>query len=360
MRLLSNPNEDIRHLPHISGGYEWWYFDGLSKDEKYSFVIIFYEGNPFSTRYNRAIEEGKEPDPSAHPAISISIYENGTPIYYSFTEFEEAECNFSEDLPYLKLGSHQMKLVEHESTLVYELRLAEILACGDQLNATIHFESPSLKSQLFQNTSNTGKGHLWNLVQPRAHIKANMQITPSGEELRPISFEGRGYHDHNIGHEPMRNEFVDWYWGRIHFDYATLVYYVMNRQEEEQHRAWLISRDNGMVLETFDEVLLTDKGWTLFGLKPARKIGLRSDQGEIHIQHSRLLDNGPFYQRYQSDAFLRFKDEIVEKKQGICEYIHPDRIFNRFFWPFVDMRIRYKAEKPHWVQQSKRLYQWTW
>jgi len=73
------------------------------------------------------------------------------------------------------------------------------------------------------------------------------------------------------------------------------------------------------------------------------------------------LDNGPFYRRYSSDAFLRIKHRgLVESKSGITEYIYPSRIYSRIFWPFVDMRIRYAAENPHWIQRSKTLYRWTW
>ncbi|NGP88075.1 hypothetical protein [Fodinibius halophilus] len=361
MNVLSDFNKDARHTPRRSGGYEWWYFDGLSHDEKYGFVIIFYEGNPFSTRYNRALGDSKEPLPSAYPAISISIYEEGKPIYYSFTEFDEADCSFSEEHPHIQMGAHYMESHQEEDTLVYEITLAETLASGDQLDGTVKFESQYSESDLFSERSDDEQGHMWNLVQPRAHCKANLNISEPGEEERQIVFEGRGYHDHNNGNEPMCNEFIDWYWGRIHFDYATLVYYVMNHHEGERHCAWLLSDDNSTVIETFDEVSLADKGWTLFGLKAARKVGLRSERGEVQVQHSRVLDNGPFYQRYQSDAFLRLADEeIVEKKQGICEYIYPNRIYSRIFWPFVDMRIRYKKEKPHWVQRSKRLYRWTW
>lgn len=160
----------------------------------------------------------------------------------------------------------------------------------------------------------------------------------------------------------MRNKFTDWYWGRIHFEYATLVYYVMNRQDEKQHRAWLIGNNNAEVLDTFTEITLAeDRGLTLFGLNVSRKLSFYSAHAEIQVQLSSLLDNGPFYQRYRSDGFLQVPDSgIIESQSGIGEYIYPDRIYSRLFWPFLDMRIRYKSEKPHWVQKSTKLYRWTW
>ncbi|HKK45553.1 MAG TPA: hypothetical protein VJ964_08530, partial [Balneolaceae bacterium] len=205
------------------------------------------------------------------------------------------------------------------------------------------------------------EGHRWNLVQPRAEVRAEINISSKKENPQKIEFKGRGYHDHNTGREPMREEFKDWYWGRFHFDDLTLVYYVMNRQKGEQHRAWLIDKKNERVLDVLEDIELQDRQLSLFGLHTARKLSLHSPNAAVQIQQSKLLDNGPFYQRYLSDAFLRISGEqIVESQTGVTEYIHPSRIYSRIFWPFVDMRIRYTAGRPHWVQRSKRLYRWTW
>lgn len=359
MNIISDPNRDASQSPDSPGGYEWWYFDALSADGNHGVVVIFYEGNPFSTRYNRALLSGGDPVPSNFPAISISVYEDGKPIYYSFTEFDKDDCSFSEEQLRLKVGPHRVKSTLTQGKLKYELELSETLPSGDRLEAALAFES-STAGQLWGGTSKNDNGHQWNLVQPRAAVQGTIRVTGSGENPQNIAFEGEGYHDHNTGQEPMRQEFREWYWGRIHFEHATLVYYVMDRQDEEQHQAWLIDQRNEL-LEVFDEIELIDEQFTLFGLKTARKITLRSAGAEVQIQQSHLLDNGPFYQRFKSDAFLRLADEqIMERQQGISEYIHPDRIFARLFWPFVDMRIRYASEKPHWVQRSKRLYRWTW
>lgn len=362
MNILSDPKKDVRSRFPKPGGYEWWYFDGISSDGRYSFVIIFYEGNPFSTRYNARLSDSEsEPMPSEYPAVSISIYENGQTIYYSFTEYRPSDCLFREDRPEVNIGDHRMRGEIKDGKLNYILNLEEILPSGDGLRAEIRFNSASTETSLFSQYKESGSSHQWNLVQPRADIKAEIQLYTQQEKSREINFEGRGYHDHNTGKEPMFAEFSNWYWGRFHFDYATLVYYVMNRQNEQQYQAWLISNDNRSVLEVFDDIDLVDKGLTIFGLKTARKIGLRSKNAEVQIQQNQLLDNGPFYQRFYSDAFLRIPNEnIIESQWGICEYIEPDRITTRIFWPLINMRIHYKAEGSHWVQRSRTLYRWTW
>lgn len=360
MKFLSDPAKDVRNSSHQSGGYEWWYFDGISDDGQHSFVVIFYEGNPFSTRYIRALEDGiQSPMPQDYPAISISVYEDGNPIYYSFTEFDSAGSVFSEDRPEIKIGSHGMTS-KINGRVTYQLNLDEELPNGDGLEASLTFDSQRNQKSLFGDQGSS-LGHMWNLVQPRTEVAGIIRLLSDSKNKKEIEFEGTGYHDHNRGEEPMKNEFTDWYWGRFHFDYASLVFYVMNRQDTEQHRAWLISNDNSKILESFEEIDVTDKGLSIFGLYSARKIGLISNRAEVTIQQAESLDNGPFYQRFQSQAFLRIAEEgIVESKPGICEYIRPERIYARIFWPFVNMRVRYKPEGPHWVQRSKMLYRWTW
>jgi len=359
MNIQSSFDADVRSTDRPSGGYEWWYFDAMTEDDRYSIVIIFYEGNPFSTRYNQRLVNGDDPLPDDHPAISISVYEQGSPIYYSFTEFDATDCSFNAEHPKVTVGPHSMKGTDEGGKLCYTLQLDEELPSGDGLQAKLRFESS--KTEIFSAKNSGEGGHLWNLVQPRAEVTGRVRISQDKTGTNEIAFEGTGYHDHNTGREPMREEFSDWYWGRFHFDYGTLVYYVMNRRQTEQHKAWLMSPDSGHLLQTYNEIDLVDRGLTVFGLKTARKIGLRSGNSQVQVQQSELFDNGPFYQRYRSEAFLRIPAEgVVESCKGITEYIRPDRIYARMFWPFVNMRIRYQPEKPHWVQKSKMLYRWTW
>lgn len=359
MNIISDFSKDVRSTSQYSGGYEWWYFDGISSDNQYNFVVILYEGNPFSTRYNGALLEDQNPSPVDHPAISISIYEHGKPIYYSFTEFDKSDCHFDEEEPLVSVGDHKMEGKVTNDEIQYKLMLNEQLPNGDQLQGKIVFQSGQ-RAHFLEEAGTNSKGHTWNLVQPRADISADLTLQMKGHQ-RQITFSGQGYHDHNVGAEPMRNEFDDWYWGRFHFEDATLVYYVMNRREEQQHRAWLFDNQNLDVLEHFNKISLSDKGLTLFGLNTAHKLGFKSGNMEIQIQQSQLLDNGPFYQRYQSDAFLKMAgSHRMQVAEGMTEYIRPDRIYSKLFWPFVNMRIWYKSEGAHWVQRSKWLYRWTW
>lgn len=365
MQILSDYHRDARSRKFKPGAYEWWYFDGIDVQGEYSFVVIFYEGNPFSTRYIKRLTNWNRSDdvyPEEHPAVSISVYKEEEPIYYSFTEFDRQNCSFDETQPRLKIGGHTMRGEKGEETIEYHLNLRETLPSGDKIDGSITFVGPVTPDGLLEEVGNfSDEGHLWNLVQPRAEVTADFKISARTEKNREISFKGTGYHDHNIGHEPMRNEFREWYWGRFHFEMGTLVYYIIEYKDKTRHQAWLIDPENSTMISTLPTIQLQDEGWNRFGLKSARKILLSNEKAHITIQQSRVLDNGPFYQRFNSDSFMNIPDrDIMQVAQGISEFLMPDRIYWRIFWPFVNMRIRYDNEPPHWVQRSKRLYRWTW
>ena len=360
MNIISDPSQDIRSGTQQPGGYEWWYFDAVAIDDRHSLVVIFYEGNPFSPSYIDAQQEPSEiaPVPKNFPAVSISVYEDGKPIYYSFTEYSAEQGTFDEARPFVQVGGHSMRTSKSAGDLIYELQLQESLPSGDKLKATLEFSSEGTGLS-FKSSGEQTAGHQWNLVQPRSEVEGTIHIETKKDD-KVISFEGRGYHDHNTGHEPMREEFSDWYWGRFHFSTATLVYYIMNRKKTQQHCAWLIDTQSN-IAERFDTIHLSDTGRSLFGLSTAHKIHIQSEHTEIQIQQSNLLDNGPFYRRFLSEGLLQLDDQAIpEPARGITEYIRPDRIYSRIFWPLVNMRIRRAHKKPHWVQRSSRLYRWTW
>lgn len=352
--------KDIRTPKVTSGAYEWWYFDAISDDRSIKIVIIFYEGNPFSRRYISEQQNGAEATAGDFPAISISVYKNEQPLYYSFTEVDPTDASFKDDKPYAAIGKHLMAGSFENDRQVYSIRLKEKLPSGDAIVGDLTFVSPRTEQQLFEENSHLNRNHTWNLMQPRARVDGTIRCFARNESSETINFTGRGYHDHNVGKEPLKNEFDDWYWGRFHFQEATLVYYIMEGRPQEQF-GWLIGRDNNRIGTEFNAIELQDSGNSLYGLSSARKILLISDDTNVLVQQRSLLDNGPFYQRFSSEAFLNANaNDTAQSASGITEYLCPPRIYNRLYWPLTNMRIRYQKEKPHWVQKSKKMYRWTW
>lgn len=425
MHLLSDIRRDARHPKSRPGSYEWWYFDGISEDGDYQVVIIFYEGCPFSTRYIRSLEkdpEGEDARADRHPAISISLYHKGEPIFYCLSEYPPEQCSFDETQAAVTVGENSFRFSERETHGSdgfgsYDIRLNERLPSGDELKGILTFSGMDPNERLFSGKgkapgkvpdnvsgkvpdSVSGKlpgmeqgasvlpsasasaaagpasdtvsedgepGHLWNLVMPRANMQCRINMLRNGLIAKELKFEGEGYHDHNLGSEPMKETFRDWYWGRVHFPQGTLVYYIMNKNGKDggkkwvqDYRAWLISPDNRRLLYTMELAGLERRSTNSFLLRPARRLQLKEKELEIEVRHKVLADSGPFYCRYISEAKLTHPALEPQKSTGIAEYIRPDRIHRRLFWPLVHMRLRYVDQKPHWVQKSPRLFRWTW
>lgn len=359
MNISTSISNEYPDSKKPSGGYEWWYFDGMSDNGVWSFVIIFYEGNPFSPRYIHSSSK-KEAKPGSYPAISISIYKEGKAEYYSFLEFkwDSFSCN-REDFT-IKIGKSGFKRSYENGELQYQLNLDQILASGHSLVGTIEFSSAVFEEAGSSSVKEEmNEQHFWNLLQPMAGVKADFEIN-GRNGFENVSFNGSGYHDHNTGYEPMKDSFRDWYWGRFHFEKHTLLYYVMNKLNgSRQHEAWLIDHSEFNLNRTFKSIKLNDKANTILNLPSYRKIRLEGDEASASVLLDNVIDNGPFYQRFLGKATLTI-DGSEQTVTGIAEYIRPDRIYDKKYWWMINMRLNYTYSAPHWVQNVKWLYERTW
>lgn len=368
------------------GSYEWWYFDAADASDRWHIVIIYYDGCPFSTAYNRAVEEQpQQARARQHPAITVSLYYEGTPVFYSTSEYPAAQASFNSQGKqtndgiseiFLNIGKNSLCLQhdKNKQKLCHRLSIDEALPSGDHLTGELTFTSDVISGPLFSPSrpaaSDTAEeeqqpgGHGWNLTQPRAQVQARLELQSALRHRQEIQWSGTGYHDHNMGSEPMKNEFTDWYWGRFHFPEHTLIYYLMRTEAGLSYKAWLL--DGQMKLRhTLTSGRLESFISNAFMLPSARIMELREENPEgegvkVMIQQSQSIDSGPFYYRFRSEAVLHLGPRnMIEQARGITEYIRPARIHYRVFWPLVHMRYRYVAA-PHWVQRSPRLYRWTW
>lgn len=353
MNIISNYSKDTKTEKPISGSYEWWYFDAQSSDG-YKFVIIFYEGNPFSRRYIRAQENDSSSKAEQFPAISISVYKGKKPIYYSFREVDFKSAEFSSELPKGAVEKNRFEGRSHQTRLEYVVSLDQTLSNGDSIKGNLTFSADQQSLPFFSSSENHDESHEWNLVMPSCHVRGKIHISGYYEE--EIDFKGLGYHDHNVGFEPLKESFTEWYWGRYHLDNFTFVYYLMNLKESWEKRAWLIDK-TGEVLRC-DNIKTEDYGLNLFGLRTARVIKAQAKNSDLYLQLDKTLDSGPFYQRFGGRLLMK-SGNAVKESRGISEYIKPERIYQKIYWPLVNMRIAYPG-KDHWVQKNPVLYRWTW
>lgn len=365
MILLNDPFSDNREEKPIPGSYEWWYYDAISDDGDLSLVVIFYEGNPFSRKYIQSIQAGKGELAESFPAVSISVYKQAKPVYYSFVEHLPSELRISEEPLRVHIGGQEFYTSFEKGELRYHVKLDQTLDSGHALKANLTFSSfpKPVKGSVLEKPRELKTGddgfipHKWNLIQPRANVRGTIFI-----ESNEVSFSGTGYHDHNIGFEPMKDSFREWYWGRFHFKKSTLIYYLMFRQDQSHEmKAWLheVDSDGKEHIQSLELDKFNHKSSNFFGLASNKTITLRNNQLHIQIHQSNCVDSGPFYKRWLASA-TRKDTHGEESSLGITEYIRPDRIYDKKYWPLVNMRIRYRSEKPHWVHRSKFFYPWTW
>lgn len=354
MQILSDFNKDTQTPAKASGGYEWWYFDLLSSGG-YSVVIIFYDGNPFSRRYISALNGDEAAKPGTYPAISLSVYHKGEPLFYLFDECEPSDAHFSRETPKGHVKGNSFSGSKTSVGFSYDIILDQTLPSGDSIEASLTFTCKNWNASDMTKDADSKEDHAWNLVSPRCDVNGEIEI--SGYKEQHIHIHGTGYHDHNVGFEPMKESFTEWYWGRYHLTDSTLIYYLMNELGTWTYKAWLIE-DSGKIrrLQTRKETRNIQRN--LFGLKTYRAFIFFDDNSEFYLQKDRVSDDGPFYQRFEGRLIAR-TGEKIEECRGISEYIYPSRIYNRLFWPLVNMRIAYPG-KAHWVQKSPVLYRWTW
>lgn len=356
MNISTKQEDEFYSFKKEKNGYEWWYFDAISADKEWSLVVIFYHGNPFSPNYMRSIF-GE--DPADYPAVSISIYRKGKPEYYSFQEFSGGNFAWEKDKNEFNclIGNCGFKRHDVFQEVEYELILNQTLDSGHSINGKLKFISTRISPKLFNKEEKKEK-HFWNLLQPKAKVVGNLKIKGKTDDYH-VAFHGNGYHDHNVGQEPMGHSFKDWYWGRIHIENETLLYYVMNGYEGKQYEAWFIDQEGQTISSYIEKVELENPTNTLLGLQYFKEVHLKGIRGNLVVELKNRVDNGPFYQRFMAEAY--FADETGAKKYtGFAEYINPREIQNESYWWMVEMRLRYMRQKPHWVQKSKFFYELTW
>lgn len=367
MNILSNQLLDLQKQDKPSGGYEWWYFDAISSCKTWSVVLIFYEGNPFSPHYHGEMQKVRSedvpgPKPQDYPAVTLSIYKHGLPVYYSFQEIEPQsfEIDTSMQLHQVRLtfGAHSVSLVRERKQYRAEILLNDKLPNGDTLKGRLQYSSTlrePVRSLLDTSQQDLGD-HSWILCMESAQVEAELSL--GGKKPQELTFKGQGYHDHNVGMEPMHKSFLDWHWGRAHFDDGSfLLYYVMSQLDGTlTGGAWISNALDGSVHFTQDVLITPYLNRSFFGLKNLKSLRIKAKDGStMDVRRQTLSDNGPFYQRFHSKVTWGEATTI-----GISEYIVPARIVKKSTWPLINLRLRKAGHQPNWVQKSRFFYDLTW
>ena len=295
-----------------SGGYRWWYFDGLSDDGKLGFTIIFMIGAVFSPTYKKR----PKASPLDHLGVHVALYRDGREAGWAMSEYPASA---------LRVSAHELAI--GSSRLVWQDGVVH--GTIDERSAPIFWSSmgfhralrgiftlrptSSIECAPVELSSQLGV-HAW---QPLAPV-ANMDVSFSD-----FSFVGRGYHDTNWGAGRLEAAFRRWSWARVG---DRILYAVEPRNGAPRGFAVDLGVAQPGIAETdasFGES--TPTGW-----------GLRTPDhftvGAQTVNVTSFLDRTPFYSRYVATS----GDE-----RGVGEYLDLDR----FVRPGVQFLLHFRRQR---------------
>jgi carotenoid 1,2-hydratase len=345
--------DNTKILANEPNAYEWWYADFMDSASGLTGVIIFYNGNLFSPAYIQAQIAENDNVPENFPAISISLYKDNKPYYYSFLEFKKQDASYTELANKVQYTVGENSLVFDTTTRSLVIKANQLLASSDTLMLDLSFTSAIKVEEGTMNIPSvqTNSSHTWKCIIPNATVEGQIDVNDEIFELKTA----KGYHDHNAGLEPLHHFFTDWYWGRVHLPATeeTLVFYSYAVENALQTNGWIIDK-NG-VFTPIKTGTYTNFKKNLFGFSRATKIQL-SDR--FLLNFDKIVDKGPFYERY----ICSLSDLAIpeNKTSGIAEYIYPKSIYKTWAHKLVNLRMRYVYKKAHAVLKSKIMYRFTW
>jgi carotenoid 1,2-hydratase len=208
-----------------SGGYLWWYVDGISDCGRHGITVIVFVGSVFSPYYRsalrRAARTGKVISPEDYCAINVALY---SPGQKRWAMTERSSRSLERGVDFYRLGPSQVSWQQDQLTI-------DVREWANPLPRPITGRIVLRPSQLFHQveTLDSLGRHRWGPIAPTAHLEVDFP--------KPgLRWSGHGYLDSNEGDEPIDRPFKDWDWSRAdHPDGSCSVIYDV-RQRDGQER----------------------------------------------------------------------------------------------------------------------------
>ena len=216
-----NPEDIVLKDDAFHGGdplnfAEWWYFDAIF-DNNYSAQISIYI---FGILNQKFIVTG------------ITLYRNGISVFSNEKYYIFNDLTISTQMPYIEIDGKQ-----------FMKGYIDIISGNWTYDITIDVNDANIDLQ-FIGKSRGWKGDLsiggWAVILPKAEVKGKISLY--GNEF---DVKGVGYHDHNWGMNLFHLLNFGWYWGRIHSDNYTIVWFVISKTRFDGENLCVISKDNG-------------------------------------------------------------------------------------------------------------------
>lgn len=341
MQVSFGHNDDVFHNLRKNGSYEWWYFDGVSTDSEYSFVIIFFVGIPMSATYITSYTNKDFPlDPMENCGISVNLYHKNKRIFTTLQEGTGKERDFSLTKCQGVFRANSFSYNEETSSYILTIDTSNEDS-PSTLKGNFTFNIPSV----IESTHCDPTDHLWTLVAPRATFSASIEVYEYKQKVLQEQINGFAYHDHNCGVEPLHLHFSQWYWGNIHSEKYSLVFYdVLAFQDRNCEATVTLSTDDSFEQLNVIDVKYSHLRISSMGIRYATQysflcISKSGQKIQIDIQKKRIKEQGPFYLRFAITAEVHFDSEIYKDFVGIAEYMDAQTLHKQWILPFLKVPL---------------------
>lgn len=326
LSVRHSDGEALQRVLASKGGFAWWYVD-LVDDDGNGAVLIWFYGLPFlpGARLN--------PPPSARPGINLVTYEAGRPTGYVLQQLAPEDVDWTPGSTTWRFADSRLRADVDGDRVRLEGSLDIVLPSpGGRWRGELYVEGPRCR---FDGPTDDAGEHGWSPFTCFAQGSLSMRAPGRA----PFHLEGRAYFDTNASERPLHDlGIADWRWGRYAFDDHELIYYLVWPEREDTPDIQLLLRvePNGKVVSHVRprcELLLPRRN--VYGLTFPRELRLLSDDGaDVTIRHRHVVDEGPFYLRFISEA----EEAGGKRAVGVAERVVPSRVDRPWQRPFVKMR----------------------
>ena len=343
---------DVWHPQKDPKAYEWWYFDALSDGGSEAVVIVFLDNFIYSPRYNtigktEASGSSAVSENQRFPAVSITYYRDGKPVYRAVSEYPAEQFTASENSPECRIGKSSFRYQSASYGSGYVISVDIPLSRNRRLEA--NFEWLSIESDFesapfcYEDSS-----HCWNMVAPRSDVSGKITVFDSrGRKLDVKTFRGTGYHDHNLDNRWLAKTVRDWHWGRAHFADCTAIFYRYSEIGDDTPSTRLfVIRDGELQIREVqyeEQKHARDK----FGIRYPTSLRLISDDGtQMDSRPLKIIDSSLYHLRFLSSITLRLADGKQHHTTGITEFIAPKALKHRWLNRLSDLRTGKNGKGP--------------
>ncbi|NTV02414.1 MAG: carotenoid 1,2-hydratase [Chlorobiaceae bacterium] len=351
MDITTDSAQEVWHRLDDPGSYEWWYFDAEDERQGISLVFIWFDGFPFSPFYMRHYDQwrsrrrGESPRPGHYAGFSFQMYENGREVVNFIREGQDAEFGCGPSGVGVRFGNNRFEYDGPTDMFLLSVDF-EFPARGKRVKGSFTFR-PRHRFDYRRRHNGVESGahrHQWLLSVPKADVEGELVIDghPTGGRSS-IRFDGRGYHDHNLGTMPMHEYYGRWYWGRVFAGRYDLVYYVVFfRDPGITPLAVALVNDNETGRQhILDQLSFREEQMAkgVFAPFHGRELRFAAEGFSLEVSHRRVLDAGPFYLRFSSNYSLRLDGEDVDAAEGISEFLNPAALRSPVMRFFTSSRV---------------------